>query len=287
MTINQYRKVLTTANGTPVTEGAGVHLQRVLGTHQLEMHDPFLLLDEFHSDKSQDYIAGFPDHPHRGFETVTYMFAGRIRHKDNAGHEGVIEAGGVQWMTAGKGIVHSEMPEQEDGLLWGLQLWINLPATEKMVRPRYQEFDAEQIPKEVRTGNVIARVICGETSLGTRGPVTDVATRPLYLIIELPPDTEFTEPVADSANAFIYVYTGDVTVITCDEATDDTQVACGTLAILAEGDGIYLKAGSSGAKCLMVAAQPLNEPVARGGPFVMNTKEQIQQAMQDYQLGRF
>lgn len=285
MDIHQPRNVIKTVAGLPTTDGGGVHLNRVMGTHHFNMHDPFLLLDEFHSDKSQDYIAGFPDHPHRGFETVTYMLAGRIRHKDNAGHEGVVDAGGIQWMTAGKGIIHSEMPEQDDGLMWGFQLWINLPATEKMTQPRYQEFDADQIPHEIRNGNIIVRVITGTTSSGTQGPVRNVSTQPLYLDIELPPDTEFTEPVDSSHNALIYVYTGEVNVIGKDKS--QTLIKQGSLAVLGEGDGVYLKATSSGAKCLFISARPLNEPVVRSGPFVMNTREQINQAIQDYQQGLF
>lgn len=285
MELRQSRKVTRIVTGMPTTDGGGVHLNRVMGTHHFNMLDPFLLLDEFHSDKSQDYIAGFPNHPHRGFETVTYMLAGRIRHKDNAGHEGVVEAGGIQWMTAGKGIIHSEMPEQHDGLMWGFQLWINLPAAQKMTQPRYQEFSSEQIPREIRTGNIIVRVISGTTSLGTEGPVKKVSTHPLYLNIELPPDTEFIEPVDASHNAFIYVYTGELNVI--DSEKSQTTVKQGTLAILDNGDGVYLKAAASGAKCLLVSALPLNEPVVRSGPFVMNTREQINQAIQDYQQGLF
>lgn len=286
MDLHQPRKASRIVTGIPTTDGGGVHLNRVMGTHYFNMLDPFLLLDEFHSDKSQDYIAGFPDHPHRGFETVTYMLAGRIRHKDNAGHEGVVEAGGIQWMSAGKGIIHSEMPEQDNGLMWGFQLWINLPAAEKMSQPRYQEFNSEQIPREIRDGNIIVRVITGTTSLGTQGPVNNVATHPLYLNIELPPDTEFTEPVDISHNAFIYVYTGELHVINSDKS-EEPVIKQGSLAILDNGDGIYLKAASSGAKCLLVSALPLNEPVVRSGPFVMNTREEINQAIQDYQQGLF
>ncbi len=188
-TISHYRHVVKTVTGEPTTDGAGVNLTRVMGTSDLNMLDPFLLLDDFHSDQPQDYIAGFPDHPHRGFETVTYMLAGHIRHKDNAGHEGVIDAGAVQWMTAGRGIIHSEMPEQKDGLLWGLQLWLNLPASEKMCAPHYQEYNRDEIPVEIRNDNLTLRVITGETSHGTSGPVTGIATQPIYFVIELPANT--------------------------------------------------------------------------------------------------
>ena len=181
------RPIIQTVTGMAASDGAGVRLKRVLGQPALDMLDPFLMLDEFKSDRAEDYIAGFPDHPHRGFETVTYMLAGRMRHADNKGHEGVIEAGGVQWMTAGSGIVHSEMPEQDDGLMWGFQLWINLPAAEKMKPPAYQEFDAEAIPEEARDGGCLVRVVAGETAAGTRGPVSGISTTPLHLDITLPP----------------------------------------------------------------------------------------------------
>lgn len=200
MPIKKYRKITKQVHGTPTSDGAGVHLNRVMGTRELNTLDPFLLLDEFHSDNPDDYIAGFPDHPHRGFATVTYMLAGRIRHKDNAGHEGVIEAGGVQWMTAGSGIIHSEMPEQQDGLLWGFQLWINLPAAEKMTSPHYQELTQQQIPRENRDNGVNIKVIAGSTSLGLSGPVQIVTTQPVYFDITLPSSTEFIEllPVLES-----------------------------------------------------------------------------------------
>jgi len=242
-------------------------------------------LDEFHSDKPDDYIAGFPDHPHRGFETVTYMIAGRIRHKDNAGHEGVINPGDVQWMTAGRGIIHSEMPEQENGLLWGFQIWINLPASKKMQAPNYQEFDQDELPLEVRDGNVTLHVIAGETSQGTVSPVKNIATQTIYFNISMPPNTELAEPVAIGLNSFIYVYVGSITITNNKDI--NTTIKKGTLAVLDDGDGIFIKANNTGAKLILLAAQPINEPIVRGGPFVMNTRDEIQQAFADLEQGRF
>jgi redox-sensitive bicupin YhaK (pirin superfamily) len=280
---NSALKIIKKVTGRATSDGAGVNLTRIMGTPELNMLDPFLLLDEFQSDKADDYIAGFPDHPHRGFETVTYMLAGKIRHKDNAGHEGVIEPGGIQWMTAGRGIIHSEMPEQEDGLLWGFQLWINLPATQKMTEPKYQEFSKDEIPRETRDGNIIVRVITGETSLGTKGPVKNIATNPVYLDLSLPAGTEFSEPVATSNNKFIYVYSGSLSLPDTDNRI--TKLETGDLAVLGQGEKLCITVGTDGAKCLFLSALPLNEPVARGGPFVMNTRDEIEQAVRDYQEG--
>jgi len=283
--ISQPRKVSQTVTGVPTSEGAGVNLTRVMGIKELSELDPFLLLDEFHSDKPDDYIAGFPDHPHRGFETVTYMIAGRIRHKDNAGHEGVINPGDVQWMTAGRGIIHSEMPEQENGLLWGFQIWINLPASKKMQAPNYQEFDQDELPLEVRDGNVTLHVIAGETSQGTVSPVKNIATQTIYFNISMPPNTELAEPVAIGLNSFIYVYVGSITITNNKDI--NTTIKKGTLAVLDDGDGIFIKANNTGAKLILLAAQPINEPIVRGGPFVMNTRDEIQQAFADLEQGRF
>jgi redox-sensitive bicupin YhaK (pirin superfamily) len=271
--------------GVPATDGAGVELTRVIAQPALPMLDPFLLLDAFRSDQPGDYIAGFPPHPHRGFETVTYLLAGRMRHKDSAGHEGVIEPGGVQWMTAAKGIVHSEMPEQEEGLLEGFQLWVNLPAAHKMDAPAYQEYPAADIPQEQRDSGVVVRVIAGETSLGTRGPVVQPLTEPLYLDVELAPGALLTESVPAHHNAFVYVTGGNLEA----EGMDGKPLQLGRddLAVLSHGNEVSLHAGSAGARFLLVAGRPLNEPVARGGPFVMNTETEIRQAFDDYDSGRF
>jgi redox-sensitive bicupin YhaK (pirin superfamily) len=279
------RQVSRVIRGVPATDGAGVELTRVIAQPALPMLDPFLLLDAFRSDQPGDYIAGFPPHPHRGFETVTYLLAGRMRHKDSAGHEGVIEPGGIQWITAARGIVHSEMPEQDEGLLEGFQLWVNLPAAHKMDAPAYQEHPAADIPREQREDGVLVRVIAGETASGTRGPVEQPLTEPLYLDVELPPDTLFSETLPADHNAFAYVIGG--TLDAEDFAEKALQFGRDELAVLSHGEQVKLRAGPEGARFLLVAGRPLNEPVARGGPFVMNTKAEIRQAFEDYDSGRF
>lgn len=279
----RYRHAEKLVTGEATSDGAGVRLNRVMGTSRLNMLDPFLLLDEFRSDDKNDYIAGFPDHPHRGFETVTYMLAGRIRHKDNAGHEGVIEAGDVQWMTAASGIIHSEMPEQENGLMWGFQLWINLPAAEKMQGPGYQEFSADRIPVETGGEGIRVHVIAGTTSSGSHGPVTGKSTQPLFLDIELADGAHYHEYFSDNANAFIYVFQGKV-LLHSDHSRQ--EIPAGTLAVLADGNAVHLSAEAE-SRCLLLAAEPINETVSRGGPFVMNTREEIIQAFEDFNNGRF
>jgi quercetin 2,3-dioxygenase len=277
------RAVSRVLNGLPASDGAGVKLTRVIGQPQLDQLDPFLLLDEFRSDSPGDYIGGFPDHPHRGFETVTYMLAGRMRHRDSAGNAGLLVPGSVQWMTAGRGLVHSEMPEQEDGLMWGFQLWVNLPAKDKMTAPRYQDIGPERIPQVALEGGGQARVIAG--ALGdVRGPVQAEATAPLYLDIELPPHGRFETAVAAGHHAFVYPFVGEATV---RSALRDTPLARGQLGVLGDGDHVVLEAGVNGARALLVAGRPLLEPVARYGPFVMNTQDEIRQAFSDFQAGRF
>jgi redox-sensitive bicupin YhaK (pirin superfamily) len=268
----------------PTSDGAGVKLVRVIGQPALLDLDPFLLLDAFRSDNPDDYIAGFPSHPHRGFETVTYLLEGRMRHKDNAGNEGVIEAGGIQWMTAGRGIVHSEMPEQENGRLEGFQLWVNLPAAHKMTEPYYQEHDASSIPTETRPGTRI-KVITGETSTGTTGPITQPLTDPLYLDVSLEENTEFDEPLPADHNAFVYLIEGSVSLET--ETGEPEIVRRDQLAILGEGDRVRLKSQDVNARFLLIAGKPIGEPIARGGPFVMNTQAELKQAVLDYQNGEF
>lgn len=279
----QHRPIVRVIEGMPASDGAGVRLNRVVGQPALDNHDPFLLLDEFKSDRPDDYIAGFPDHPHRGFETVTYMLAGRLRHADNKGHSGVIDAGGVQWMTAGSGIIHSEMPEQEDGLMWGFQLWINLPAAEKMKPAGYQEFDRSDIPEETRDGGAMVRVIAGRTSRGTAGPVGGVTTAPTYFDVTLPADEAFQEPLSPAANAFLYVYDGSLAAA---NGAGSGRIDTGNLGVLGAGDAVSVTAGPQGAKFLILAATPLGEPIARYGPFVMNTREEIMQAFEDMRAGR-
>lgn len=265
--------------GQPAMDGAGVKLTRIIGSQELNHADPFLLFDVFESDRPGDYIAGFPPHPHRGFETVTYMLAGKMEHQDSVGNRGVIETGGVQWMTAARGIIHSEMPKQQDGLLRGVQLWVNLPARLKMSAPGYREFAADAIPAEARAGAQV-RVVAGQTAAGTRGPVQGVVTEPLFLDVRLDSGARFTEALPASHRAILYVVAGELTF------AGQSSVAARQLAVLGPGDELGLYAGEDGARFLLVAALPLNEPVARGGPFVMNTREEIHQAFEDYKAGR-
>ncbi len=268
--------------GIPTSDGAGVRLTRIIGSPDLNMLDPFLLLDCFESDNPDDYIAGFPDHPHRGFETVTYLLAGRMRHKDNAGHEGVIEPGGVQWMTAGRGIVHSEMPEQENGLLKGFQLWVNLPAAEKMTTPGYQEFDASQIPVETLEHGGTITVIAGKTDRGTVGPAHRPSTDPLYFDIELPSDGSLEQLIPPSHHAAIYTVDGSVQI-----GEQRKPIPSGMLGVLSDGDHVRISTDNERVRFLLIAGRRLDEPVARGGPFVMNTKQEVMQAFSDYQNNRF
>jgi redox-sensitive bicupin YhaK (pirin superfamily) len=275
------RELVATTAGTPASDGDGVKLTRIIGSQELNMLDPFLLLDAFESDQPQDYIGGFPSHPHRGFETVTYLLAGRMRHKDSAGNEGVIEPGGVQWMTAGRGIVHSEMPEQEDGLLMGFQLWVNLPASAKMSEPGYQEYPPSETPLEIRENGTEIRVIAGTTSEGTVGVVKNEFVHPTYLDVSLPAGQSFTQAVEFTDNSFLFVIDGELEV-----GGQGTSLERRMLGVLGEGGKVEVST-SSGARFLLVSAQPLKEPVARGGPFVMNTKEEIMQAFEDYKHNRF
>jgi redox-sensitive bicupin YhaK (pirin superfamily) len=272
------RTVVRLVRGMPASDGAGVRLTRVIGQPALSELDPFLLLDEFRSDNPGDYIAGFPDHPHRGFETVTYLIAGRMRHADNKGHGGLLGPGGVQWMTAGRGIVHSEMPEQENGLLQGFQLWVNLPARSKMSEPRYQEIAAAGIPEAAVAGGISARVIAGAFG-GARGPIDAAATEPLYLDLAMPQGSAVRVPVPAGHNAFAYVFEGVA-------AIGGTSVPKSALAVLGPGDGVTIQA-SAAARLLLVAGKPLAEPVARYGPFVMTTEAEIRQAIRDFQSGQF
>jgi len=272
----------------PTSDGAGVKLRRVIGQPQLPDLDPFLMLDEFGTDHAEDYIAGFPDHPHRGFETVTYMLDGRMRHRDNHGNEGVLVPGSVQWMTAGRGLVHSEMPEQQEGRMRGFQLWLNLPAREKMTAPKYQEFGPERIPIATPAQGVTVKVIAGRVN-GTTGPISQPATDPTYLDIALEPGAEFTQSLPVDYAAFLYVFEGTFQVAASPEAS---VLRTHELGVLGEGDEIRLKglaagAGGKVARAILVAGRPLREPVAKHGHFVMNTREELQQAFEDYQRGRF
>ena len=274
------RSIIQTTKGIPATDGAGVELTRIIASPELDMVDPLLLLDRFESTNSDDYIAGFPKHPHRGFETVTYMLAGRMRHKDNAGNEGVIEPGGIQWMNAGKGIMHSEMPEQESGLMKGFQLWINLPASHKMNEPSYQEFGADAVPSEATENGGLIHVITGTTDKGTTGPVVNKLTDPLYLDVELTDGETFLQSVPESHNAVVYMIEGGVNIA-------DTLLHPEMLGVFGPGSSVNIQATSEGARFLLIAGKRLEEPVARGGPFVMNTRAEILDAFADLRAGRF
>lgn len=283
-TLTSPRPVEALVIGRPTRDGAGVRLTRVLTSDLQHRLDPFLMLDAFGSDEAADYIAGFPDHPHRGFETVTYMIAGRMRHRDSAGHEGLLENGGVQWMTAGRGVIHSELPEQEEGRMEGFQLWLNLPARDKLCEPWYRDFTADQIP-EVRHPGATVRVIAGQHA-GVDGAVRRAATEPLYLDVELAPGALLEQPLSDRHNAFVYVYRGGLQV----GPGEGEAVALQRMALLANtpgSDGVRLRnAGPEPARALLIAGRPLDEPIVQYGPFVMNTVEQIHQAVDDFRSGR-
>jgi hypothetical protein len=272
-TIRQITKVVT---GVATQDGAEVELTRMIGTKLLPMLDPILLFDVFGSDKPDAYIAGFPPHPHRGFETVTYMLDGKMRHQDSAGHNGVIEAGDVQWMTAGKGIIHSEMPEQTQGRLAGFQLWLNLPADKKMSPPAYQEYKNAQFPIEELEG-VSITVIAGKTQAGTEGLISNKSTQPVFWVIKADKQAQFNNVLPAGHNALFYVISGAISV-------EQQSISTGQLAVLSDDGDIQFNADVD-AQVLLVAGAPLNEPVSRSGPFVMNTREQVEQAYQDYQQG--
>jgi redox-sensitive bicupin YhaK (pirin superfamily) len=274
------RSVERLVDGQAASDGAGVRLRRVLTQNLQRRLDPFLMLDAFGTDNPDDYIAGFPDHPHRGFETITHMVTGRIRHRDSAGHEGLVSNGGVQWMVAGRGVVHSEMPEQEGGRMEGFQLWLNLPARDKLCEPSYRDIPAGEIPSYETPEGVRVRVIAG-ASHGVTGAMQRNATEPLYLDLTIPAGTTFSQALPPTFNAFVYVFGGQL-------AIGDVPVAAGRMAILANdpgADGVVMKAAES-ARALLIAGRPLGEPIAQHGPFVMNTQQEIVQAVRDFQAGR-
>ncbi len=263
------------------SDGAGVKLRRSIGTPALEQLDPFLLLDCFESESADDYIAGFPDHPHRGFETVTYMIDGAMRHRDNAGNEGLLGPGSVQWMTAGRGIIHSEMPEQEEGLMKGFQLWVNLPAKLKMCAPRYQDIPAADVPVIEPAPGVRVKVIAGEV-FGVIGPVRDIIVAPLYLDLALEAGAAVEVPLAASHTGFVYLFEGEEVTLGAGD-----RVGRQSLGVLGAGELVRAEATAGPARLLLIAAAPIGEPVARHGPFVMNSREEIIQAVEDFQAGRF
>jgi len=272
----------------PTSDGAGVKLQRSIGQAASMRLDPFLMLDEFSSSNADDYIAGFPDHPHRGFETVTYMLDGHMLHRDHLGNQGDLRSGGAQWMTAGRGIIHSEMPQQESGRMRGFQLWINLPASEKMKPAGYRDIQPDEIPELMLANGGKIRVIAGTAEIDhqaehhrvVQGPIHGISTEPLFLDVRLPANATFSNPVAQGHNAFIYPYEGNVGI-----GPNSTKRSIGpqTVGVLSAGDNIEVESGAEPAAFLVLAAKPLLEPVLQYGPFVMNTREQIEQAIYDYQ----
>jgi len=280
-TITRSRRIERLVTGVPTSDGAGVKLTRVLTQNLQQRLDPYLMLDAFGSDEPDDYIAGFPDHPHRGFETITYMIAGRMRHNDSHGHEGLLQNGGVQWMTAGRGVVHSELPEQEHGRMEGFQLWLNLPARDKMTAPGYKDFQSEDIPEIRLDSGVLARIIAGK-SHGVQGAVQRAVTEPLYLDLHFEAAAQFTQVLPAAANAFIYVYRGSA-------AVEGETIPAQTMAILQndpQADGVVVHSHGP-ARVLLIAGLPLHEPIAQYGPFVMNTKQELIQAVADFQAGHF
>ena len=273
-------------NAQAARDGDGVKISRSIGAHFLPEIDPFLLLDELNSDEAADYIGGFPSHPHRGFETVTYMLAGQMRHKDSAGNEGVVGTGDLQWMTAGSGIIHSEMPEQQDGQLWGFQLWINLPAEQKMRAPRYQEIASANIPEMIFPEGKV-RVLAGEINNADNTVVTgaakDIATNPMLLDVQLNASPEqpgqWEGAITENHTAVVYIYRGQLTI-------GNKEIKAQQLAVLSKGDMLKLTTTTS-VGALVLAAEPINEPIVRSGPFVMNTQQELMQAFNDYRSGNF
>jgi redox-sensitive bicupin YhaK (pirin superfamily) len=280
-TVTHPRVVEQLVKGLPTSDGAGVKLTRVLTQQFQRRLDPFLMLDAFGTDNPEDYIGGFPNHPHRGFETVTYMIAGRMRHRDSFGHEGLLQNGGVQWMTAGRGIVHSELPEQEGGRMEGFQLWLNLRGKDKMRAPWYRDIQSAEIPEFTTPEGVTARVIAG-ASHGVAGAMEREITAPLYLDLHFNAGASFAQTLPAKANAFVYVYRGALQIA-------ETRVPAQRMAILknaADSDGVVLRAEEA-TRALLIAGLPLGEPIAQHGPFVMNTRDELIQAVQDFQAGKF
>jgi len=266
----------------PTVEGAGVKLKRAFGSSQLPRFDPFLLLDDFHSGNPDDYLAGFPMHPHRGIETITYLLQGRVLHKDSMGHSGVIEAGDVQWMTAGGGIIHEEMPQVSKPALWGFQLWANLPASHKMMAPRYREIRNDQIPTVSPADGVTIRIICGRVG-GVEGPVREIVIDPEYLDVALAPERRYDHPVKAGHRVFSYLLEGEARF----GHADGKAVGAETVALLGDGETVRIVTGKSAARLLLVSGKPIGEPIAWGGPIVMNTREELARAFEEYRDGTF
>jgi len=294
------RKIGKVWKSKPTIEGAGVHLKRAFGYHQVPMFDPFLMLDDFHSSYPPDYLNGFPWHPHRGIETITYVLHGRVEHGDSMGNKGVIESGDVQWMTAGSGIIHQEMPRGDDkGLMWGFQFWANLPASHKMMDPRYRGIVAGEVPEVTLKGGVKVKVICGETG-GVKGPVQDVVVDPAYLDVTVPPETTFTHPVMRGHKVFAYVVDGEGyfdpernayahEVVGANYFDMERRCSCGPedLILYEDGDEVVVTTQQRPVRFLLVSGRPIGEPVAWYGPIVMNTQEELEIAFEEYKKGTF
>ncbi|MFX1585282.1 MAG: pirin family protein [Promethearchaeota archaeon] len=281
--MNKIRKVKLTLKSRPTMEGAGVRLKRAFGYADPSL-DPFLLLDDFHSDDPNDYIAGFPWHPHRGIETITYMLHGKVEHGDSLGNGGIIEAGDVQWMTAGSGIIHQEMPKknEEDLLLAGFQLWANLPASHKMMDPRYRDIKKEEIPEIDFDDGVKVKIICGEVN-GTKGPVQDIITEPEYLDVSIEPNSKFSHPVKEGNNLIAYIIEGEAYF----DEDNENLVGVENLVIYKDGDQVLIRTTSNNVRFLLISGKPIKEPVAWRGPIVMNTDEELRIAFREYQNGTF
>lgn len=275
-----FRTVEKITKGLPASEGEGIELTRFIGTPDLNVLDPLLLLDRFENDQSGASGGGFPPHPHRGFETVTYMLEGKMHHKDNKGHEGTIHPGEVQWMRAARGIIHSETPLPSEGRFKGFQLWLNLPAVNKSDPPTYQQFQAKDIPLEKRETGIEIRVIAGQTESGIKGAAKNDLTEPLFLDITLSKGKSFAQAIPESHNALIMMINGEVEIGGVKLNKDE-------LGVLGPGSKVNMTSNDKTARLLLIAGKRLNEPIARGGPFVMNTKEEIQQAFRDYRAGKF
>jgi redox-sensitive bicupin YhaK (pirin superfamily) len=278
--MSETRSIVSIIASRPTMEGAGVRLHRAFGSQaEAKVFDPFLLLDDFRGDKREDFLAGFPWHPHRGIETITYVLRGKVEHGDSLGNKGTIDSGDVQWMTAGGGIIHQEMPKGDDGEhMWGFQLWANLPASQKMMAPRYRDVTSDQIPEVTLDNGAVIKVICGSVG-DTKGPVTDIMIQPEYLDVALPADATFTHPTPKGHTVFAYVFEGSL--------LGDDPIGNRSLAVFSDGSRLEVTAGVDGARFILVSGKPLGEPIAWSGPVVMNTQEQLQQAFDDYENGTF
>jgi len=277
------RTIKKIIHGTPTVEGAGVHLKRIFGFHETSLFDPFLLLDDFRSDDPSRYLAGFPWHPHRGIETITYVIAGSVEHGDSMGNKGVITAGDTQWMTAGSGIVHQEMPQGDrDGRMGGFQLWANLPRTHKMMEPRYRDIGRDQVPEVTLDGGATVRVICGTVG-GSTGPVRDIVIDPEYLDVKVPAGGEFTHDTKLGHTVLAYVIEGSGAF----DKAGGARVGNGSLCLYGDGDRCVIKADDGPVRFLLISGKPINEPVAWYGPIVMNTEEELETAFAEYRNGTF